>query len=549
MQPDGTACADSAGCLTGATCHAGQCLGTVADCDDANPCTTDSCVIGQGCQHTPIVCPDTGNPCEADSCDPTRGCVAAQLSDGTPCSSKESCQAATVCLSGACTGAPVPDGTPCSLDWAPCVTDAACKAGSCNSATANAFQPGDVQWTAPALGSQGGLTIDANGGIYFVTPGTGGGDGHVVGLDQCGNSRWTSPVSADTDVMLDGDQLVAFDSAQPALQGLDLASGALLWTLPIAPALSSICPANDFGSSRGGQYGASLSFPVMSAQGQIFLAGNCATQTGGNAPFLLAAFRDGTVDWLIQAPYADAAPVVDANGNIYLVTNEQGGGQSLASFDPTGAQRFTPVQYSGQSDVQLVVGKQQIVDIANGQSFGLDGSAGFDIDAMSGVFQNAFYDTINARGGAVDASGNVYFPFTGSGSGNSQPLQWGGLSPKGSLLWSLAFESDDNAATYPVLSAEGTLLTVETESQNNPEWQTTTPATLVAMDVGTGKQLWSKSLIGAGGAPLALGPSGMLLVGGSALQGVFAGQLHPSTTAPWSRYRGDNSNRGAAVGP
>ena len=283
---------------------------------------------------------------------------------------------------------------------------------------------------------------------------------------------------------------------------------------------------------------------MLSAQGQIFLAGNCATQGGGSAPFLLAAFRDGSVDWLISAPYADAAPVVDANGNIYLVTSEQGGGQSLSSFDPTGAQRFTPVAYGGQSDVQLVVGATQIIDIANGQSFGLDGSAGFDVDTTTGAFQNAFYDTLNARGGAVDGSGNVYFPFTGT----SQSLQWGGVSPTGSLLWSLAFNGDDDTASYPVLSAEGTLLAVESESQSDPEWQTTSPASLVAIDTSSGKLLWSKPVTGA--SSLALGPSGMLLLGGSsALQGLFAGQLHPSTTAPWSRYRGDNTNRGAAVGP
>jgi hypothetical protein len=38
----------------------------------------------------------------------------------------------------------------------------------------------------------------------------------------------------------------------------------------------------------------------------------------------------------------------------------------------------------------------------------------------------------------------------------------------------------------------------------------------------------------------------LLLAGSNAVKSVFLGQVHPSTTAPWSRHRGDNSNRGAA---
>jgi outer membrane protein assembly factor BamB len=302
-----------------------------------------------------------------------------------------------------------------------------------------------------------------------------------------------------------------------------------------------MCPATDFSAGSGGQGGASLSFPVMSAQGQIFVAGNCAAPDGGSAAFLLAVFRDGSVDWIVPAPYADAAPVVDASGNIYLVTSEGSGAQSLSSFDPSGTSRFTPVTYGGESAVELVVGASQVVDIANGSAFGLDGSAGYDVDVETGPFANAFYDSIQAKGGAVDAAGNVYFPFTGASS-----LEWGGLSPSGSLLWSLAFSGDDDVASCPVLAADGTLLTVETESQDNPEWRTSPQATLVALDSSTGKQLWSKASPGA--SSLALGPSGMVLLAGSSVQSVFAGQLQPSGTAPWSRYRGGNSNRGAAFG-
>ena len=48
-------------------------------CDDGDPCTADSCVPGQGCQHlTDCACPtlscDDHDPCTADSCQPGAGC-------------------------------------------------------------------------------------------------------------------------------------------------------------------------------------------------------------------------------------------------------------------------------------------------------------------------------------------------------------------------------------------------------------------------------------------------------------------------------------------
>ncbi len=51
---DGTACDDGSACTTGDSCTGKTCGGTALDCDDNDPCTSDSCAPATGCVNTPI---------------------------------------------------------------------------------------------------------------------------------------------------------------------------------------------------------------------------------------------------------------------------------------------------------------------------------------------------------------------------------------------------------------------------------------------------------------------------------------------------------------
>ncbi len=100
-------------------------------CDDGNPCTDDSCVPGQGCQHTaldgvecsdgdpctvaelckqgicsgtPVICNDN-NPCTDDSCTEVGGC--AFQNNQELCDDGEACTVGDHCLAGKCAGTPV----------------------------------------------------------------------------------------------------------------------------------------------------------------------------------------------------------------------------------------------------------------------------------------------------------------------------------------------------------------------------------------------------------------------------------------------------------
>jgi len=152
---DGTPVACDAG--TVCTEPDGTCVDPCADvdCDDANPCTTDACVVADdgttscsnvdegcddgdactendacdpadgSCAGTAVVC-DDGNACTDDDCDTATGCITtnntAACDDGSACTEND------VCAGGTCGGTAIAD---C------CETDADCAAGTetCDTAT------------------------------------------------------------------------------------------------------------------------------------------------------------------------------------------------------------------------------------------------------------------------------------------------------------------------------------------------------------------------------------------------------------------------------
>ncbi|NOS99246.1 MAG: hypothetical protein HOP29_01310 [Phycisphaerales bacterium] len=83
----GEPCNDANACTIGESCGvSGQCTGGVSlipqlHCDDANPCTQESCNPAVGCVNTPVV----GRPCQ----------------DGNFCTSGDSCNAGGQCVPGA----------------------------------------------------------------------------------------------------------------------------------------------------------------------------------------------------------------------------------------------------------------------------------------------------------------------------------------------------------------------------------------------------------------------------------------------------------------
>lgn len=133
---DGTPCVHEDPCIEAATCTAGSCSGgDLIDCDDANDCTIDVCVPGDGCEHqvnSGQPC-DDGDPCTSgDICDGA-SCVGGQNNCGNCgdlfCSLDEDCETCPVDC-GACEGV-CGDGTCDSGEETTCPQDCVGGLGSC----------------------------------------------------------------------------------------------------------------------------------------------------------------------------------------------------------------------------------------------------------------------------------------------------------------------------------------------------------------------------------------------------------------------------------
>ena len=144
----GGACNDNDACTYPDLCGAGECLpGPAVDCDDGNPCSSDSCDPGAGCTHLPLdgacnddnLCTagdhceggkcvstaalgcDDDNPCTTDSCHPATGCLH-EFND-SPCSDGNQCTVNDLCEAGQCVG-----GQPLDCDDANACTNDSCNA-------------------------------------------------------------------------------------------------------------------------------------------------------------------------------------------------------------------------------------------------------------------------------------------------------------------------------------------------------------------------------------------------------------------------------------
>ncbi len=143
LKPDTTPCDDGNACTLGDICLAGNCSGGSLTCDDANPCTNDSCTPKVGCVHdanaslcndlsactdfdqcVDSVCIgtakvggcDDANPCTDDSCDGGTGCI--HLPNSATCSDGNACTLSDFCQNGQCAS---------GVNECTCAQDADCK--------------------------------------------------------------------------------------------------------------------------------------------------------------------------------------------------------------------------------------------------------------------------------------------------------------------------------------------------------------------------------------------------------------------------------------
>jgi hypothetical protein len=114
-------CNDGDACTTADRCSLGSCRGTPINCDDGISCTVDSCVSGT-CRHDDANCECTGNldcndgnVCTTDTC---LGGACSNVNNSNSCNDGNPCTTADRCSLGSCRGTPIncDDGLSCTVD-------------------------------------------------------------------------------------------------------------------------------------------------------------------------------------------------------------------------------------------------------------------------------------------------------------------------------------------------------------------------------------------------------------------------------------------------
>jgi len=249
--PTAPACDDGNKCTTGDSCHAGECIGVPVQCSkNPDPCMENLCNPTTGaCDTRPVVCND-GNPCTTDTCIAGVGCQFTTLPDNTTCSDSNDCTTGDHCSAGTCVGTNVTNGITCGDTSGTC--QAECESGVCNVH----INDGTTCFTGT------GCTKTCSGGACTT-------DSCQAAVGLC------AVASCGTDGCSSTDKCAAAVVACGELGACDASTGACLVT-PLNDGQScddgNVCTANDRcvnGACKGDPLGAPICVGDCNGNGQV----------------------------------------------------------------------------------------------------------------------------------------------------------------------------------------------------------------------------------------------------------------------------------------
>ncbi|HEV8701325.1 MAG TPA: LamG-like jellyroll fold domain-containing protein [Candidatus Polarisedimenticolia bacterium] len=297
-KPNGAACSDGNACTTTDACQNGACApGPAADCNDNNVCTDDSCDPPVGCRHsnntascddgdvcngtgvchdgacagTPPPNCDDGNPCSTDSCDPVLGCR--HVNNTASCDDGNACTRTDTCQSGVCTGS---NPVTCTA------SDQCHDAGTCNPATGVCSNPARPNGAACNDGSactqtdtcQAGVCSGANPVVCTASD-----QCHDAGTCNPATGVCSNPAKANGSLCSDGNACTLSDTCQ---SGLCAAGSAVVCVASDQCHVPGVCsPASGLCSNPSKPDGSACDDGNTCTAGDSCIAGTC---TSGAAP-------------------------------------------------------------------------------------------------------------------------------------------------------------------------------------------------------------------------------------------------------------------------
>lgn len=332
---DGSPCEQP--CVMGGRCEAGQCVGAVRSCDDANPCTVDACDPSRGCFHDAETCAAPTAPCLAQRCDPVRGCVAEPVEDGVSCGAHD-CVSAQICLAGACVVRPVPDGAACGEPSA-CQDPGVCVAGQCSVPPPRKLRPA---WKRSS--SLDGLRFpglaDAAGNLYWLEDYR-----RLVSVTPAGTLRYAVPISVSVNqvpppndtMLLAGDLIILSYHQDHFVEARRQRDGALVWRRDLSP--------GDAGTHAGWPMNIT---DLASSGSQLYVVGfftPLAGQSPGVTVLTCLELATGTTRW--ERTTGETSP--PPSGAAFLPSS-----LSVDSLGPIVGSAYGEHQQSGPNAFQMV---------------------------------------------------------------------------------------------------------------------------------------------------------------------------------------------------
>lgn len=275
------------------------------------------------------------------------------------------------------------------------------------------YDGGRVNFTA------GGIVIDANENIYF-----GSGNDNLYSLDQYGNLNWKFPTEGDAwspMINIGLDTTIYFTSYDNYLYAVNN-EGNEFWRISI-------------------ESGFKNSAPVISPEGEtIYICGADSN--------LYALNLDSTLKWNYSCPKVDSVPIIDSQGNIYIIYYIENTSSVLKSIKPDGSVRW---EYSFENESDYPFEATPCID-SNGSIMIANREKLIAID-FNGRLR--WEDSIEPAPEdihcplACDAEGKVYF-------GCTFGTYYYCYSNDGDLLWYLLLEGHE-VDNSPAFGEDGTL--------------------------------------------------------------------------------------------
>ena len=513
-QADGAPCDDGNACTTGDTCSAGNCAaaGPVL-CEDANPCSKDSCNPIVGCLNVPIAVTATCD--DGDSCTvgDTNAFNTIKCNDNNPCTSGDVCNGgkcaptglilcddAKLCTSDSCdpkAGCVFANNAKSCDDADPCTPAASCTGGLCIGGTPKSCDDKN-QCTTDACNPKTGACVNA-----LTTDSCSDGNA-CTAFDQCGSGKCV------------GKELTCDDGNGCTADSCDIALGCTA-TNTTAPCDLGNCKQDDACSGGVCKAGVVNSFfsttaPLIGDQYPLRLRFNALQATLGGGYLMVGSKNAGSgpsgVRFGIDGTGKQSLLLVDADlpqslgrvaNQLQMTSNTTGGKQSLGvALDESGKALGQPV------DTGLLE-TRAILDLASTALYAgttLDvssqnhlGAARFKADGSLAWSWTGDADTTGTSG----AVGNnlqsaIVVGFGALKVGKGQDLHFALVAADGTPIatGSLGGIDNDLATDATAVGTSGFVVvgsTASTGAGNADGW-------LVRLD-GTGKVLWQRTFGGS----------------------------------------------------